>query len=113
MSCCVRFRQADLCFPNLLLPTRPGMDMPPKSPASLLRPLSGTHPPTHPPPGCPALHPRLPSVDCLGTHTGTKSLKYLEENVGALGVRLTPQEMEELEQAVPQDQVGPLPCLPA
>lgn len=37
---------------------------------------------------------------------GTKSIKYLEENVGALQVALTPEEVAELEAAVPQDQVG-------
>ncbi|GAB4821479.1 hypothetical protein N2152v2_008525 [Parachlorella kessleri] len=37
---------------------------------------------------------------------GTKTIKYLEENVGALKVKLSPEEMEELESLVPHDQVA-------
>ena len=36
---------------------------------------------------------------------GTKRRKYLEENAAAADVRLTPEEVAELEAAVPQDQV--------
>lgn len=32
---------------------------------------------------------------------GTKSVKYLEQNVAAAGVRLTPEELAEIEAAVP------------
>ena len=35
---------------------------------------------------------------------GTKSIKYLEENIGALKVKLTPEEVEELESLIPHDQ---------
>jgi aryl-alcohol dehydrogenase-like predicted oxidoreductase len=36
---------------------------------------------------------------------GTKRVRYLEENVGALGVELTAVDLEALEQAVPRDAV--------
>jgi aryl-alcohol dehydrogenase-like predicted oxidoreductase len=36
---------------------------------------------------------------------GTKRVRYLEENVGALGVALTDADLEALEQAVPRDAV--------
>jgi aryl-alcohol dehydrogenase-like predicted oxidoreductase len=32
---------------------------------------------------------------------GTKRIKYLEENVGALGVRLTPEDLKRLSEAIP------------
>lgn len=35
---------------------------------------------------------------------GTKSVKYLEENVGALAVVLSAAELEELEAAVPHSE---------
>jgi aryl-alcohol dehydrogenase-like predicted oxidoreductase len=37
---------------------------------------------------------------------GTKRRRYLEENVAALEVRLTPQEAAELEAAIPEDKVS-------
>jgi aryl-alcohol dehydrogenase-like predicted oxidoreductase len=36
---------------------------------------------------------------------GTKRVRYLEENVGALGVRLEAEDLERIEQAVPRDAV--------
>lgn len=36
---------------------------------------------------------------------GTKRMKYLEENAAAVGVKLSKQEMKELEDAVPQGEV--------
>lgn len=36
---------------------------------------------------------------------GTRRIKYLEENVGALGVTLSPEELQELEAACPHDKV--------
>lgn len=36
--------------------------------------------------------------------------RYLEENVGALAVQLTPQELQELEQAFPHDKVRHARC---
>ena len=37
---------------------------------------------------------------------GTKRRKYLEENAGAAAIRLTPQEVAELEAAIPQHEVA-------
>lgn len=37
--------------------------------------------------------------------------RYLEENVGALAVKLSPEDMQELEAAFPQDKVRPDACL--
>jgi aryl-alcohol dehydrogenase-like predicted oxidoreductase len=37
---------------------------------------------------------------------GTKNIKYLEENVGALNVNITKEEMKELEDAVPEHAVA-------
>ena len=37
---------------------------------------------------------------------GTKRVACLEENMGALSIMLTPQEVEELELAVPADQAS-------
>lgn len=56
-------------------------------------------------PACPQSSLCRPS-SCPVLLPGTKSIKYLEENVGALQVVLTPEEVAELEAAVPQDQVG-------
>ena len=36
---------------------------------------------------------------------GTKRRKYLEENAAAMDIKLTPQEVAELEAAIPQDEV--------
>ena len=37
---------------------------------------------------------------------GTKNIKYLEENIAAAQIQLSKQELTELEQAIPQDQVS-------
>jgi aryl-alcohol dehydrogenase-like predicted oxidoreductase len=37
---------------------------------------------------------------------GTKRVRYLEENAGALGVEVTAADLEALEQAVPRDAVA-------
>lgn len=37
---------------------------------------------------------------------GTKKLKYLEENIAAFDVKLSKEEMAELEAAVPRDAVS-------
>ena len=37
---------------------------------------------------------------------GTKQVKYLEENIAAFGVKLTKEELAEIEEAVPFEQVG-------
>ena len=37
--------------------------------------------------------------------TGTRQIKYLEQNVAALNIKLSKAEMKELEDAVPQHQV--------
>jgi aryl-alcohol dehydrogenase-like predicted oxidoreductase len=37
---------------------------------------------------------------------GTKRIKYLEENLGAAQVKLSEEDLRELEQAFPHDQVG-------
>jgi aryl-alcohol dehydrogenase-like predicted oxidoreductase len=37
---------------------------------------------------------------------GTKRRKYLEENAAAADIRLTPQEVTELEAAVPQSEIA-------
>jgi len=37
---------------------------------------------------------------------GTKSIKYLEENIAAFNVKLSKQEMTELEEAVPHSAVS-------
>lgn len=42
---------------------------------------------------------------------GTKNVKYLEENIAAFHVKLSKEEMSELEAAVPQDAVSCSPCL--
>ena len=47
----------------------------------------------------------LPRTDDSGPLAGTKTIKYLEENVGALKVKLTSKEVEELESLVPRDEV--------
>lgn len=36
---------------------------------------------------------------------GTKRMKYLEENAGAVDIQLSKQELKELEDAVPESQV--------
>lgn len=36
---------------------------------------------------------------------GTKRVKYLEENAAAVQIKLTPDELKELEDAVPQSSV--------
>ena len=36
---------------------------------------------------------------------GTKRLKYLEENAAAVGIQLSKQELQELENAVPASEV--------
>jgi aryl-alcohol dehydrogenase-like predicted oxidoreductase len=37
---------------------------------------------------------------------GTKRRKYLEENATAAEIQLTPEEIQQLEAAVPQDQIA-------
>jgi aryl-alcohol dehydrogenase-like predicted oxidoreductase len=37
--------------------------------------------------------------------------RYLEENVGALAVKLSPEDMQELEAAFPQDKVCVTGCV--
>jgi aryl-alcohol dehydrogenase-like predicted oxidoreductase len=37
---------------------------------------------------------------------GTKRRKYLEENAHAVDVRLTPEEVAELEAAIPPDEIA-------
>ena len=39
---------------------------------------------------------------------GTKRVKFLEENVAAFHINLTPEELKELEAAVPVHEVSPL-----
>ena len=43
---------------------------------------------------------------------GTKNPKYLEENIAAFDIKLSKEEMSELENAVPHDAVNPLTVLP-
>ena len=42
---------------------------------------------------------------------GTKRIKYLEENIAAFNVKLSKQELAEIEEHVPHDQVRTLPPL--
>lgn len=42
--------------------------------------------------------------------SGTKRIECVEENCGAAAVKLTPEEMTELEAAVPHHEVNPTNC---
>ena len=57
-------------------------------------------------PGQLALAWVLAQGDDVAPIPGTKRVKYLEENVGALDVRLTDDELKTLEEAVPRDAVA-------
>ena len=48
-----------------------------------------------------ALQP--PATACAGT----KQERYLDQNIAAASIRLTPQEMRAIEAAVPHTRVGP------
>lgn len=37
---------------------------------------------------------------------GTKQIKYLEENIAAFDIKLSKQELAEIDQLIPHDQVG-------
>ena len=48
----------------------------------------------------------LAQGDDVAPIPGTKRVHYLEENVGALDVELTAEDLQALEQAVPRDAVA-------
>ena len=83
-------------------PASPAMPWTPTLPWSRVREIAEAHGCA---PGQLALAWVLAQGDDVAPIPGTKRVTYLEENVGALEVRLTDDDLKALEEAVPRDAV--------